>query len=594
VGAPRQTVSPNTQSVGFSTRLVTITAITPDGSTAITVDKTGTEVRVPLLIQRSKGALPAVGEQWLVAQDITASYSFAAIASTTPSPFTSPDVSNGSTQSGGGIPGSSIAPGSLTGVQIAPQSISALNLASLAFGTNIILDPQFSNPLINANRLADPGVEGTWAISSPDATASGTHIAILPLMPSDLVPLYVNHGEQYYVSVNIALSAGSGVTAGIQFAFNNGSFLGPDVSLSPGANTVAQMVTIPSGVVSAYVRILVSGLTGTETAEFSTPVCYISAGPNQIQAGAVTANSLAANSVTASAIAANSVTAAAIAAGSVTAVAISAGTIVAGIVNGTTISGAQFVAYGSTGELLIYSSTPASGNLIASISATGGTDGFGNVYVAGSVTYSGTAYSQITSGVLQFSASPSQFSPAVVQTLNTEGFLDLRSGQATSGDAQAEMWLASNSANGNDGAVIVLNSAVNCNSGLVVSSGQLSVPPGEGPFIAGETFHAVSLPSGYSGSLRIKLLPWNAVWLDLSLTGWPTSSGATTGGSLPSSSYYPTSTRVFPVALNGTISSVADNPRIYVPSSGSIQIVVPSNTNGSPAIGGCSVIYPNN
>jgi hypothetical protein len=39
---------------------------------------------------------------------------------------------------------------------------------------------------------------------------------------------------------------------------------------------------------------------------------------------------------------------------------------------------------------------------------------------------------------------------------------------------------------------------------------------------------------------------------------------------------------------------VADNPRIYVPSSGSIQIVVPSNTNGSPAIGGCSVIYPNN
>jgi hypothetical protein len=61
---------------------------------------------------------------------------------------------------------------------------------------------------------------------------------------------------------------------------------------------------------------------------------------------------------------------------------IAAGTIVAGIVNGTTIEGAQFIAYGSTGEILIYSGTPAAGNLIGSWSGASGTDPDGNTYTA--------------------------------------------------------------------------------------------------------------------------------------------------------------------------------------------------------------------
>jgi hypothetical protein len=74
-------------------------------------------------------------------------------------------------------------------------------------------------------------------------------------------------------------------------------------------------------------------------------------------------------------------------AGTITAAQIAAGVIVAGIVNGTLISGAQFVAFGSTGEILVYSATPALGDMVASISATAGSDGVGNAYQAGICLY---------------------------------------------------------------------------------------------------------------------------------------------------------------------------------------------------------------
>jgi hypothetical protein len=589
VGAPKQTISPNTQSVGFSSRLVEVNAITPDGTIAITTDiKLGIEVRVPMLFQRSKGVLPAVGEKWLVAQDITSSYSFAAIMSTTDAPFTSDVVSNGNVGGGGsgGIPGSAIAPGSVTGTQLAPYSIGALNLAAAAFGTNIILDPQFTNIGIDENRLADPGTKGTWNIASPDATASGTALATLALMPSDLVPLYVNQGEQYYLAVQADLSAGSGVTAGIQFFFDNGSFLGPGPTLNVGANTIAQLVTIPPGVASAYVRLFADGLTGSETVTFSSPVCYITQGPNQLQAGAVTANSIAANAVTANAIAANAITAASIAAGAVTAASIQAGTVVAGIVNGTTISGAQFVAYGTTGEILIYSGTPASGNLIASISASAGTDGFGNAYQAGAVTYSGNAYSQLASGVLKFSGASGQYSPAIIQTLNQAGWMDLQSGLVNSFDTTAEFYLNSNVANGSGGSQIVANAYnfIANTTNFAVASGQMTIPAGGGPFIPSSGWTDISNGTGWLA--RVKLLPWNAVWLDVQVSA-STLSSPVDLGSLPFG-YYPTSTRIFPLANNGPS---ATYPRVYVPTSGQLQV----NVGGSGAwAGGCSVMYPTN
>lgn len=97
-----------------------------------------------------------------------------------------------------------------------------------------------------------------------------------------------------------------------------------------------------------------------------------------IAANTITAAQIAAGTITAAQIAANTITASQIAANTISAAQLSAGIVYAGIVDGTTISGAQFIAHGSAGELLVYNGTPANGNLIASISAVATTDAFGN------------------------------------------------------------------------------------------------------------------------------------------------------------------------------------------------------------------------
>ena len=127
-----------------------------------------------------------------------------------------------------------------------------------------------------------------------------------------------------------------------------------------------------------------------------------------IQANTITAGQIAAATITAAQIAAHTITAAQIQAGTITTTEIAAGTIaagniqsgtitaallaagivVAGIVDGTTISGAQIVAHGASGEILVYSGTPAAGNLIESISGASGTDAYGNNYITGIATYS--------------------------------------------------------------------------------------------------------------------------------------------------------------------------------------------------------------
>lgn len=76
-------------------------------------------------------------------------------------------------------------------------------------------------------------------------------------------------------------------------------------------------------------------------------------------------------------------------AGSITAQLIAAGTIIAGAVDGTTITGAKFVATGTSGEILAYNGVPAAGNLVMAVSPVAGTDTFGNTYYAGVTTFNG-------------------------------------------------------------------------------------------------------------------------------------------------------------------------------------------------------------
>lgn len=88
-------------------------------------------------------------------------------------------------------------------------------------------------------------------------------------------------------------------------------------------------------------------------------------------------------------------------AGTITAAQIAAGVIVAGIVDGTLISGAQFIAHGTSGQFLGYTGTPATGNLNVSISPASGTDSHSNAYKGGVTVYgtSGKAVQIFTSGV---------------------------------------------------------------------------------------------------------------------------------------------------------------------------------------------------
>lgn len=363
MGEPRKSASATNTSVGFPSRLVTISSITPDGTTAIAVDRQGNEVRVPMSIQPAKGILPEPGEQWIVVQGIANSWTFAAIATSDATVFTNSQVAGEGQLPGdiippagppapGSIPGSAIEPGSLTGAEIAVQSITNLNLATAAAATNVILDPQFTSGGVNAVRQADPGTTCTWTFATPNVSvAGGLAVCTLALMPSTLVPLYVNPGEQYFLSVGVTLPTGTtGVSAGIQFAFNDGSFGGPLLPVNPGANTVAQLVTIPAGVASAYVRLIVSALPSGRIATFTQPVCYITQGPNQLQPGSVgnanlQANSVAANnmqagSVSTNALQANSINSSKIQANQITAAQLVTGIVVSGIVNATTITGA--------------------------------------------------------------------------------------------------------------------------------------------------------------------------------------------------------------------------------------------------------------
>jgi hypothetical protein len=77
------------------------------------------------------------------------------------------------------------------------------------------------------------------------------------------------------------------------------------------------------------------------------------------------------------------VVAANIATATLTASLIAAGQVYAGFVDATVIKALQYVASGSSGQFLAYTSTPALGNLDVSISPVSGSDSFGNTYAAG-------------------------------------------------------------------------------------------------------------------------------------------------------------------------------------------------------------------
>lgn len=130
---------------------------------------------------------------------------------------------------------------------------------------------------------------------------------------------------------------------------------------------------------------------------------------------------------------------------------------------------------------------------------------------------------------------------------------------------------------------------------------QFGLPASSGPFVPGESFHAISLAAGTTGLLsggngmRVKKLPWNAIWLDIEFSY--TSAGGTTFtfGSLPDSTYYPNVTRHFDLETTGNLSATTPGvPRVFMPTSGGVQVVVPAmSASGTYTVAG-SIMYPTN
>jgi hypothetical protein len=135
-----------------------------------------------------------------------------------------------------------------------------------------------------------------------------------------------------------------------------------DVHYTPDASSVMSSGTVQGGTNGdQWVNTSSGNQVNSWAAGVWTPITWNAT--NIIQAGTITATQILAGTITASQIA--------------------AGIVLAGVVNGTTIMGATLIADGTSGEILVYSGTPAAGNLIGSWSGASGTDAQGNGYPAG-------------------------------------------------------------------------------------------------------------------------------------------------------------------------------------------------------------------
>lgn len=236
------------------------------------------------------------------------------------------------------ITGTNIAADTITATNLGPAAVNAVNVAANMFGLNMIADPTFSSSALNALRAASP-TSGTWTLGSGTAEVTqSNHTAVLYLTPPS--GLWLNPGEQYYLSVEVTASAATGVACGIgiENTAMSSSVNQTNDFAAAGTVAVSGVVTIPSGFgASGFIRLTVTGSsTDAATVTFANPVCQ----PAQL-------------------------------------------------------TGDNWVL--NQNGLFIYAAAPASGNLVVSITPTAGTDSFGNAYRANITVYdtSGTDYIQI-------------------------------------------------------------------------------------------------------------------------------------------------------------------------------------------------------
>jgi hypothetical protein len=123
-----------------------------------------------------------------------------------------------------------------------------------------------------------------------------------------------------------------------------------------------------------------------------------------------------------------------------------------------------------------------------------------------------------------------------------------------------------------------------------------AIRPSSSP-AAAETWHSVALPTGFTGTIRVKqLAESNFAVLDVCATQTTTGSlgAGNNAGTLPSSSYYPSLSRQYPLSVNAQYTTAVNAmPRVSIPTSGSIALDMPGFTQtGVNCIVGATIIYP--
>lgn len=70
MGVPAVPVNPLTNSVGFNTRVVTVTQVDKTQGIALAVDQQNVQVTLPIYLARAKGRIPAEGDVWIIDQGL--------------------------------------------------------------------------------------------------------------------------------------------------------------------------------------------------------------------------------------------------------------------------------------------------------------------------------------------------------------------------------------------------------------------------------------------------------------------------------------------------------------------------------------------
>jgi hypothetical protein len=185
-----------------------------------------------------------------------------------------------------------------------------------------------------------------------------------------------------------------------------------------------------------------------------------------------------------------------------------------GFVNSGIVIANKVIIEGTNGELLVYSGTPALGNLIVSIAGSAGTDGVGNPFLEGVTAYTvlGGHTIAVELGLGSFAGTPAAglFTHDETAPANSDPF----AGSLTSSNAGCNAVIYSGTAT-----ALAAGSGIECDDSVLsgVSGGQVNIIAGQTTMSGTAVVQGQTLDVGDGSNALINLHPVMA-----SPVNWPT------------------------------------------------------------------------